>query len=244
MSLAREYDRWHEHVFRSCPEHSDGNEPWHRLVLEHLVPVGGRRILEVACGRGGFARVLASMGASVLGSDFSGSALRIAQERARQSASATSASLVRADAHRLPYPSNSFDVVISCETIEHLPDPSAALREMERVCRPAGWLYVTTPNYLNLMGLYHVYAVLFGRKLASDGSQPLDRSWLFVEVRQKVRKAGWKIVRSDGTVHQVPLPRRNPVRLELLERIGVIRRALSPFASHYMLIARKRGLTG
>ncbi len=64
-------------------------------------------------------------------------------------------------------------MVISCETIEHVPDHRAAVREMYRVCKPGGTLYLTTPNYLNFMGLYLIYAKV--RHPGLKSSQPLDK---------------------------------------------------------------------
>jgi len=46
-------------------------QPWYRLVREQIRNVAGQRILEVACGRGGFVRELAGLGAHVTGCDFS-----------------------------------------------------------------------------------------------------------------------------------------------------------------------------
>jgi 2-polyprenyl-3-methyl-5-hydroxy-6-metoxy-1,4-benzoquinol methylase len=69
MSLATQYDQWHQRVFDSCPEHADESSPWYELVLEYLPPVENKRILEIACGRGGFVKTLASRGALVFGSD-------------------------------------------------------------------------------------------------------------------------------------------------------------------------------
>jgi ubiquinone/menaquinone biosynthesis C-methylase UbiE len=48
--------------------------------------------------------------------------------------------------------------VVSCETIEHVPDVGSAVREMHRVTRPGGKLFLTTPNYANLTGLYDLYS--------------------------------------------------------------------------------------
>jgi SAM-dependent methyltransferase len=46
-----------------------------------------------------------------------------------------------------PFSSNSFEVVLFCEIIEHLQiDPVAALREIHRVLKPGGVLVLTTPN--------------------------------------------------------------------------------------------------
>ena len=243
MSLATQYDRWHEQVFDSCPEHTDESSPWYSLVLEYLGPLQGKRVLEIACGRGGFVRELASRGATVFGADFSASALRIAQEKILAAGrNGIRVGLARADAHHLPYAAGSFDVVISCETIEHLLDPRAALAEMARVCKTGGLLYLTTPNYANLMGLYVLYVGLRRRKALRDTDQPLDRRYLFFQVRRLLRQAGWRIVRADGTVHQFPVvPGRNPVQARFLETSRRVRRWLSPLALHYFVVARRRG---
>lgn len=47
----------------------------------------------------------------------------------------------------LPYADDSFDLLISMDVIEHLPDPKPWLRENIRVLRPGGHLFLTTPNY-------------------------------------------------------------------------------------------------
>ena len=70
-------------------------------------------------------------------------------------------------------------MVISCETIEHLIDPQQAVREMARVCKKEGLLYLTTPNYLNLMGAYHVYDLVLKRNRQSPVVQPIDHYWIF-----------------------------------------------------------------
>jgi ubiquinone/menaquinone biosynthesis C-methylase UbiE len=239
--LTERYDRWHEHVSAS-PDDLDERSPWYQLVLEYLAPVQGKRVLEIACGRGGFSAVLESRGATVCGADFSAAALSIASQKiGRNSAGFLRIGLSRADAHHLPFADGSFDCVISCETIEHLTDPPAALQEMARVCKPGGMLYLTTPNYLNLMGLYLVYAAILKKDRRNAATQPLDHLWLFPRVRRMVRHSGWKIVKSDGTVHQVPLPGRNPLRLNFPERSRLSRRLLSPVAFHYFLLARKAG---
>lgn len=244
MSLAQEYNGWHQRVFDSAPEHEDETSPWYKLVLEHLVPVAGKKILEVGCGRGGFVRLLASRDASACGTDFSGYALEVAANRAKlKRVVEGSVDYVQADAHQLPFSDEAFDIVISCEMIEHVPDPLAAVRQMARVCRPGGLLYLTTPNYMNLIGLYELYAAMRRKSLHSEFSQPLDRHCVFFQTRSLVREAGWRIVDSDGTVHQVPVGGRDPVRLQFIERNRTIRRCLSPLALHYLLVGQKKDLS-
>ena len=162
MSLATEYDKWHTRVIESDPRHADESSPWYQLVLEYLPPVNEKRILEIACGRGGFSRLLASRGAMVRGADFSASAVDIAKRKLLDSPElADRVTYIQAQKMRkkMPFQDSSFDIVISCETIEHVPDPQAAVNEMYRVCSPGGMLFLTTPNYLNCIGLYRLFAL-------------------------------------------------------------------------------------
>lgn len=239
MSLRTDYDVWHERVFKSDPGHEDASSPWYALVREHIGSVQGLRILEVACGRGGFVKELSRNGAHVTGCDFSLAALRVGREKMRTLENGNWAALVQGDAQALPFADESFDLVVSCETIEHVPDVRRALREMWRVARPRAKLFLTTPNYANLMGLYDLYAKV--RHPGRKDDQPFDRRQWFPQIRGYVRGAGWSILRSDGTVHQLPVvPGHNPIELPFLESNRAVRRLLSPIAYHYFLLSEKR----
>ncbi len=238
MSLRSDYDLWHDRIDRGDPEHDDATSPWYLLVREYLVNVDGLKVLEVACGLGGFVRAIARAGANVIGCDFSLRALQVARKKIASGERTHAATLVQADAQNLPFAADTFDLVVSCETIEHLPDDQKALAEMFRVTRPGGKLFLTTPNYLNLIGLYDVYAKFRHPNKVDD--QPFDRRQLFVQVKRKIRSAGWSILRTDGTVHQFPvIPGHNPVRWEGLESSPVIRKLLSPISLHYFVMAQK-----
>lgn len=239
MSLRTEYDVWHRRVFDAAPGHEDASSPWYQLVRERLGPVAGLRILEVACGRGGFVCELTRAGAHVTGCDFSAAALRISHAKLSVAGAAASPPLVQGDAQKLPFADESFDLVVSCETIEHVPDAQSAVREMFRVTRPGGRLFLTTPNYLNFMGLYEIYAKF--RHPRRKDNQPFDRRQWFPQVRRWLRRADWTIAYTDGAVHQFPfIPRHNPVAFPSLEKNRVVRKLLSPLAYHYFVIAEKR----
>jgi ubiquinone/menaquinone biosynthesis C-methylase UbiE len=206
-----------------------------------MIEVRGLRTLEVACGRGGFVRALARKGAYAVGVDFSRAALKIGRERSLKFAEERRATFVQGDAHALPFPDDHFDLIVSCETIEHLPMPEKGVSEFHRVTRPGGNLFLTTPNYFNLMGLYEIYSQFRHPKRRPD--QPYDRIQCFFQTRHLLKQAGWQIEKSDGIVHQFPIfPGRNPVRLRGIDESKFLRSLLRVFAFTYCLIAKKRVL--
>lgn len=52
---------------------------------------------------------------------------------------------VKADITDLPFPDESFDVVLCSHVLEHVPDDGKAMRELYRVLRPGGWALVLVP---------------------------------------------------------------------------------------------------
>lgn len=105
--------------------------------------VKGKKVLDIACGSGYGSRILHDAGASeVYGCDISGEAV----EYARKNFAVGQMSFEVMDASELNFPDNSFDCVISYETIEHVMDYEGAFREYYRVLRDGGILVISTPN--------------------------------------------------------------------------------------------------
>ena len=57
------------------------------------------------------------------------------------------------DSCAIPIPDQVADAVVCSETIEHVENPRALMRELSRVAKPGAWLIVTTPNQLSLASL-------------------------------------------------------------------------------------------
>lgn len=53
--------------------------------------------------------------------------------------------MTRLDVTRLPFPDDSFDVIYCSHVLEHVPDDAAAMAELRRVLRPAGWGILQVP---------------------------------------------------------------------------------------------------
>lgn len=68
--------------------------------------------------------------------------LKLARENVARAGLADSITLVRVDSKSLPFENAAYDVVMSNSIIHHIPDPLDCLREMWRVLRPGGVLFV------------------------------------------------------------------------------------------------------
>jgi len=77
-----------------------------------------------------------------------------------------------ADARKIPYPDNFFDVIILSDIFEHISSPEKAAKEATRVIKPGGKIYVTVPNSWHPVVRYPwVRKLLTGRK---DVDEHLD----------------------------------------------------------------------
>ena len=70
--------------------------------------------------------------------------------------------LLIASGDRLPFPADAFDLVLSFDVFEHIPDSDAHLREVRRVLRPGGHYLLQTPNKLTNM---LIEPLIWARKL-------------------------------------------------------------------------------
>jgi SAM-dependent methyltransferase len=101
-----------------------------------LAPLAGTDALDVGCSAGLYARTLAAEGARVHALD--ASAAFLVEAGARAAAAGVAPTLVRGDAHALPYQGGSFDRVAVGATLNELSDPAGAVAEIARVLRPGG----------------------------------------------------------------------------------------------------------
>lgn len=110
----------------------------YRFAAERIAP--GSRVLDVACGVGYGSGMLSEAGLDVVGLDCD----RKLVERAGVAWPAVQ--FVHGDALELPFDDETFDAVVSFETIEHVTDAEAFLGQLRRVLRPGGLLLCSTPN--------------------------------------------------------------------------------------------------
>jgi ubiquinone/menaquinone biosynthesis C-methylase UbiE len=110
--------------------------------LDALLPTEApERVLEVGVGEGEIAgRVSARWpGASIAGLDLPDPELREEWRRRRLAGTF-------GDIAALPFAGATFDLVLAIEVLEHVPDPAAALREIERVAVPGATVILSVPH--------------------------------------------------------------------------------------------------
>jgi SAM-dependent methyltransferase len=113
------------------------NSHYHGYLLRQL-PAHVDRGLDVGCGIGTFARLLAARAGSVLGLDFSAEMIARARVRSARQANIT---YEVADVRTWPWPAASFDCIASIATLHHLP-LAETLGQMAAALRPGGMLLV------------------------------------------------------------------------------------------------------
>jgi 2-polyprenyl-6-hydroxyphenyl methylase/3-demethylubiquinone-9 3-methyltransferase len=114
--------------------------------IDDIVPLAGKRVLDIGCGGGILADAMARKGAEVLGIDLAGKALKVAQLHALEAQTpGVSYREVSAETLADEQP-ETFDVVTCMEMLEHVPDPSSVVRACAALVKPGGYVFFSTIN--------------------------------------------------------------------------------------------------
>ncbi|WP_082771952.1 class I SAM-dependent methyltransferase [Actinoplanes sp. TFC3] len=143
-----------------------------------LIP--GSVTLDAGCGTGralpALREALGPTG-TIIGVDHTAQMIAAATDRAR----ACGATLLLADACRLPLADHSVGAVLAAGLIQHLPNPEIGLTELARITHPGGRLLIFHPTGRAALAARH------GRKLRPD--EPLAETVL----RASAARTGWEV---------------------------------------------------
>ena len=117
-------------------------EHWHRYVFA-LSLAKGRRVLDAACGEGYGSALLAGVASEVVGIDVDAKSIAHARERYGAHANLE---FVQGDATALGFPTGRFDLVVCCETLEHVAAQDRLIAGFARVLTDDGVLVVSSPD--------------------------------------------------------------------------------------------------
>jgi len=243
VGLNLEYDVWHAQRSADEQGHPDRLSPWHKTVLRLLPAIDGKAVLEIGCGCGDFSICLAEKhpAATITGIDFSQVAIDIARSRCH--AHLSNLSFETGDAESLPFSAERFDLVISCECLEHVLQPGKMAAEISRVLRPRGQFILTTENYFN--GMLVAWLYCWARKTpfgSGSGLQPHESFFLYWRVKSLLEAGGLAVEHMESNHFQwLLLPRTAPDKLCTEDFDSKFwRRVFRPFGRHFTFQGSKR----
>ncbi|MGH9244492.1 MAG: methyltransferase domain-containing protein [Acidimicrobiales bacterium] len=173
---------------------------WAPLLLDAAGVEPGQTVLDVACGTGILARTAADrVGATgnVIGVDLNEGMLTVAR-RVRPDLEWR-----QGDAADLPFPDDTFDAVLCQSSMMFFPDATGALREMARVCKPAGTVGVQVYSSLQAQPAYGPWIDMVAQHAGPDAVSLLGTYWVHGDLdvlRTRFETAGLEITAIDTTL--------------------------------------------
>lgn len=183
---------------------------WKRFTIELSGVRRGNKVLDIAGGTGDLARKFSSLvgpeGEVVL-ADINASMLKVGRDRLLDKGVANNISFVQADAEKLPFPDNHFDVVTIAFGLRNVTHKEDALRSMLRVLKPGGRLLVlefSKPSNPLLSKFYDAYSfkfMPFAGKLITDDAE--SYRYLAESIRMHPDQDTLKAMMSDAGFERV-----------------------------------------
>jgi demethylmenaquinone methyltransferase/2-methoxy-6-polyprenyl-1,4-benzoquinol methylase len=143
---------------------------WRKKLTEKVDPQSGEKILDIAAGTGTSSMALKLPGVEVVAADFSKGMLAEGKKRYPE------LEFVFADAMKLPFGNNEFDVVTMSFGLRNVQDRDKALGEFLRVLKPGGRLVICEFSHVQgLLGVfYRAYLRLILPKVSRLASKTPD----------------------------------------------------------------------
>lgn len=112
------------------------------FLLRYLgQPKKGERLLDLGCGRGTFTEMFHNKGYDAVGIDL--------DPEYKNKLTNRKAKYLTASAESIPFPNNSFDVILLLDALEHINNKKKALSEINRILKPEGKAIIAVPNILS-----------------------------------------------------------------------------------------------
>lgn len=174
--------------------------------IDNLVPLKGRRVLDIGCGGGILADAMARKGANVLGIDLATKALKVAKLHALEAQTeGVEYREVSAEALADQQP-ESFDVVTCMEMLEHVPDPSAIVKACATLVKPGGHVFFSTINRNAKAFLFAIVGAEYVLNLLPRGTHEYAKLIKPSELAKYCRETGLNLEHTKGLQYN-PLTR-------------------------------------
>ena len=174
--------------------------------IDDIVPLAGKRVLDIGCGGGILADAMARKGAEVLGIDLAGKALKVAQLHALEAQTqGVRYREVSAETLAAEQP-ESFDVVTCMEMLEHVPDPSSVVRACAALVKPGGHVFFSTINRNAKAFVFAIVGAEYILNLLPRGTHEFAKFIKPSELAAYARAAGLDLAHTRGMEYN-PLTR-------------------------------------
>ncbi len=187
----------------------------HRIFPGIFEPHNHERILDVAAGVGCAARRIHDLySGEMICNDITDTCLQVLKKQDLEVLSFD----IDDECASFPFGDGTFDAIVSLATIEHVLALDHHLREILRVLKDGGYLYISTPNYA---GLIHLKRYLFHGESFHDPLDKDSRYEFYAHVRYFTYKTLLKFISSFGFVLRrvyLPIPDSSSYFKELKTR--------------------------
>ena len=162
-------------------------------------PLAGLRILDIGCGGGLLSEPMARMGADVLGADASETNIEIAKIHAAQSGVDVDYRSVAAEA--LAADSETFDIVLNMEVVEHVVDVDLFLSACAGMVRPGGLMFVATINRTFKALALAIVGAEYVLRWLPRGTHQYEKLVRPEEIEAPVSKSGMQMIDRTGVFY-------------------------------------------
>ena len=160
--------------------------------INALVPLAGKRVVDVGCGGGILAESIAKKGATVTGIDLSEKALKVADLHSLESGVQVRYELIAAE-DLAAREAGQYDVVTCMEMLEHVPDPSAVVKACATLVKPGGHVFFSTLNRNPKSYLFAIIGAEYVLRLLPRGTHDYEKFIKPAELSQFARNAGLEV---------------------------------------------------
>ncbi len=168
--------------------------------INALVPLAGKRVVDVGCGGGILAESIAKKGATVTGIDLSEKALKVADLHSLESGVPVRYEMISAE-DLAAREAGQYDVVTCMEMLEHVPDPSAVVKACATLVKPGGHVFFSTINRNPKSYLFAIIGAEYVLRLLPRGTHDYAKFIKPAELSQFARHAGLDVKTIKGMTY-------------------------------------------
>lgn len=168
--------------------------------INALVPLSGKRVVDVGCGGGILAESMAKKGATVTGIDLSEKALKVAELHSLESGVQVRYEMIAAE-DLAASEASQYDVVTCMEMLEHVPDPSAVVQACATLVKPGGHVFFSTINRNPKSYLFAIIGAEYVLRLLPRGTHDYAKFIKPAELSQFARHARLEVTAIKGMTY-------------------------------------------